>query len=252
MSRSNPSENLVSPATRFFEWDAANGKLHYYDKEAKENIDVKLPFKFLVLDRVAQIGGGVKRDGKYQGFWSNAVKDLKRQKFVVRSKAGIEGEGLYAQIKGTRGFKFTTGLYIGFYGEDKLLQIGYIKFKGSSLTAWIEFTKEHRKIEEGAFAITSKSEPKEGVGDDYFEPVFAHQAEVKPETEAAAVALDVRVQEYLKLYFFQQGSHASFNDVANEGTPEYSGQPDPNDRDPYADAPESDFAEPEDTNDIPW
>lgn len=206
MSRSNNTE-LINPAIRFFDWSGEEGKIRYFDKtigKKGENVEVELPFKFLCLDRVAQITGGVDRNGKYEGFWSNAVRNLKTQAFTVRSKQGIEAHGLYDQIKGTNGVKFMTGLYIAFYDEDGVLQIGYLKLKGSALTAWIEFTKSHRDIYAGAFGVTGKNECKKGTNT-YFEPVFEHYPKVSDESDEAAKALDVHLQEYLTLYFAQKG-----------------------------------------------
>jgi hypothetical protein len=206
MSRSNNTE-LVNPAVRFFDWSGDEGKLRYFDKtlgEKGENVDVPFPFKFLCLDRVAQIAGGIDRNGKYEGFWSNAVKNLKTQAFTVRSKQGVEAHGLYDQIKGTPGVKFMTGLYIAFYDEEGVLQIGYLKIKGAALTAWIEFTKQHRDIYTGAFGITGNSKCKKGTNT-YYEPVFEHYPKVSDESDDAAKALDVHLQEYLTAYFAQKG-----------------------------------------------
>lgn len=206
MSRSNNTE-LINPAIRFFDWSGEEGKIRYFDKtlgEKGENVDVPLPFKFLCLDRVAQITGGIDRNGKYEGFWSNAVRNLKTQGFVVKSKAGVEAQGLYEHIKGTPGVKFMTGLYIAFYDENAVLQIGYLKIKGAALTAWIEFTKFHRDIYAGAFAITGNNQCKKGTNT-YYEPVFAHSAKVSEESDDAAKNLDVQLQEYLSAYFAQSG-----------------------------------------------
>lgn len=217
MSRSNNTE-LVNPAVRFFEWSGGEGEVRYFDKslgEKGENVTVGLPFKFLVLDRVAQVTGGIDRDGTYQGFWSNAVKNLKTQGFTVRSKAGVEAQGLYEHIKGHPGIKFMTGLYIAFYDDDGSLQIGYLKIKGAALTAWIEFTKSHKNIYEGAFAITGNTKKRKG-STTYYEPVFKYIDNVSEDADAMAKELDVHLQEYLTAYFAQNG-------IAEVET-EYTGQ----------------------------
>jgi hypothetical protein len=205
MSRSNPT-TFNSPATRFFEWAAEKGVLQYYDKETKENVAVKLPFSFLILDEVSQVGGGVKVNGKYEGYWSNAVKNLNTQIITVKSKQGIVAQGLYAALKERKGLHYIKGLYIAFYDDDKTLQIGFLKFKGSSLGAWFEFTKTHRDLYKGAFTIKSASEVIEGDKGDYYTPVFAHKADISDEADEAAKALDAIVQEYLTGYFAHKGA----------------------------------------------
>jgi len=218
MSRSNQTE-LINPAKRFIEFAGGEGILRYFDKslgENGENVVVPFPYKFFILDRVSQCTGGVDLDGSYNGFWSNAVKNLKTQKLIVRSKRGVEVQGYYEDIKGYTGLKFMTGLYVATPDADGTFQIEYLKLKGSSLTAWIEFTKAHRNIYEGAFGITGVAERKKGTNK-YFEPVFEHYAKVSEEAETAAQELDVQLQEYLTAYFAQAG-------IA-EVEREYSGQP---------------------------
>lgn len=203
MSRSNKTD-LVNPAVRYFEWAGDEGFIRYYDKEAEQNVSVDLPFRFLILDRVTQVGGGIDRGDKYEGFWSNAVRNIKTQAITVRSKQGIEAQGLYEDIKGTPGVKFITGLYVAFKNGNPELEIGYLKLKGAALTAWIDFTKAHRDIYNGAFGIVDKEKKKKGKTD-YYAPVFQHFPDVSAESESQAVALDEQLQEYLTAYFAQAG-----------------------------------------------
>jgi len=226
MSRSNPETILTNPATRFFDWAGDSGELRYYDREAKENIKVKTPFRFLVLDDVVQVGGGIKRNGSYVGYWSNAVKsrELKTAVLVVRSSTNgqtrIEAEGPYEQIKAeVTGAKYIKGLYIGYLNDDKELEIGYLKFKGAALTAWIEFHKAQNLKDsfKGAFTIKGRSDELQNGNTTYYEPVFTWTDKVTEETEAAAIELDQTLQEYLVPYFAQ-----------GRVEPEYSGHQ-PND-----------------------
>ncbi len=215
MGRSNPNIT-TNPAVRFFEWKAEKGELQYYDKDAKENVAVRLPFSFLILEEVSQVGGGVKVNGKYEGYWSNAVKDLREQVITVRSKAGVVAQGLYAELKDRKGLHYEKGLYIAFHDDDKVLQIGFLKFKGSSLGAWFEFIKAHKNIYKGAFTIKERSDVINGDKGDYYTPVFVHKADISEESDNAAKELDVQLQEYLTAYFVKGGQQAE---------EEYSGIP---------------------------
>ena len=228
MSRSNQTE-LINPAKRFIDFAGGEGILRYFDKslgENGENVTVEFPYKFFVLDRVSQCTGGVDMDGGYNGFWSNAVKNLKTQQFTVRSKRGVEVQGYYEDIKGYTGLKFMTGLYVAVKNADGDFQIEYLKLKGAALTAWIDFTKAHRNIYDGAFGITGVAERKKGTNK-YFEPVFEHYPKVSEEAEAAATQLDVELQEYLTAYFAQAG-------IA-EVEREYSGTPKTSDEEAFYD-----------------
>jgi hypothetical protein len=168
-----------------------------------------------VLDEVSQVGGGTKVGGKYEGYWSNAVKNLDSQIITVKSKQGIVAQGLYADLKQRKGLHYVKGLYIAFYDENKTLTIGYLKMKGSALGAWFEFTKTHRNIYKGAITIKSKSDVINGDNGDYYTPVFVAK-EVSEETEAKAIELDKQVQEYFTQYFAHK---------AKEAEPAFSGEP---------------------------
>ena len=229
MSRSEPVEHLQNPATRFFEWSGKTGKLQYYDRETKENVMVKTPFRFLVLDEVSQVGGGVKdRQKNYIGYWSNAVKD-NNGILTVRSghngNTRIEAEGTWADIKHSlAGAKYVKGLYIGYYNDDKELSIGYLKLKGAGLSAWFEFNKERRRIDVGAFTVKGRSDELQNGNTTYYEPVFEWTDNVKPETEEAAIALDVELQAYLKPYLAKGVTEAPTLETLPE--PDYSGPQD--------------------------
>jgi hypothetical protein len=225
MSRSEPVEHLQNPATRFFEIKG-DGKIYYYDKETKENVNVKAPFRFLVLDEVSQVGGGVKdRSGEYKGFWSNAVKnsdDILTVRSGHNGHTQIVAEGTWAEVKASLvGAKYVKGLYIGYYNDDKELSIGYLKLKGASLSAWFEFNKDRRRIDVGAFTVKGRSDELTNGNTVYYEPVFDWTDNVKEDTEEAAIALDVELQAYLKPYLAKGVTEAPTLEPLPE--PEYSG-----------------------------
>lgn len=218
MSRSNQTD-LINPAVRYFQWAGGEGILRYFDKslgEKGENVTVEQPFKFLILDRLAAATGGVDKDSGYEGYWSNAVRNTKTQKLVVRSKAGVVARGFYEHIKGKEGIKFSQILYVAFYDDDKNLQIGCLKLNGAALSSWFDFTKSHRDIYDGAFAINGNEKKKKGTNT-YYAPTFEHISTVSDDSEAAAQQLDVHLQEYLTAYFAQTG--------IEEAEQDYSGPP---------------------------
>lgn len=225
MSRSEPNTHAENPATRFLDWTGGDGKLVYYDRVQKINIEVALPFRFLVLDEVATVGGGIDEDGQYKGYFSNSIRplDAKSATFTVRSsqngKTRVEATGTWADIKGMlTGAKYVKGLYIAFNDADGNLQLGYLKIRGAALGPWIDLLAEHKDIYAGAYAITDKEAKKKGTNN-YFAPVITFTDNVKEETAEAAFALDAEIlQPYLKAYFAQRAMAAT-----NEGMPTHSG-----------------------------
>lgn len=202
MSRSNPTDNTPNPSTRWHEWQGENGVVRYYDKEKKENITVKLPFTFILLDETATVKGW--HDASDSGIFSNEVRDTRAETLVVKAfKGGILAEGFYANIRdrvGAQGGHFTTNLYIGYKDSNGNLAIGSLQLKGAALNSWVEFKKANRQdIYKKAVKINGYVEGKKGKIT-FRTPTFAI-AEIAEKTNTEAVALDSILQHYLKGYF---------------------------------------------------
>lgn len=212
MSRSNNTE-ISNPSTRWFEWAGGDGKVKYYDRETKENVYVDLPFTFLVLDVLSTVTGF--SDERESGIFSNEVRDIRTDIFVVRTKQGELIKGTWEKVKATTGTRYTQSAYIA-YKDGQELKLGNIKFAGSGVGPWIDFRKSN-DIYKGAISITG-AEPKKKGKTDYFEPVFAAKP-VAEETDEQAKELDVILQEYLKAYFSRDSSQDNGHDE-----PAFSGQ----------------------------
>lgn len=202
MSRSRPSANNPNPATRWFEWAGNSGKVRYYDRDAKQNVDVALPFVCLLLDEVASVRGW--HDASDSAIHSNQVRDIKADVLVVKShKGGVIAEGHYRDIKdrvNAAGGNFTANLYIGYRDDAGDLKIGVLLLKGVALRSWMEFRQAHRrKVYEGAVKLTGYTEGKKG-SITYRAPVFALGA-LTPETHQQATALDAELQAWFDAYF---------------------------------------------------
>lgn len=234
MSRSNPTANDPNPSTRFWEWKGGKGILRYYDKEQKQEIVTKLPFRCIVLDRLSTVTGHVKR--WKSNCYSNEVRDTRTEGFVVKcfGNPGTLGEGLWNDIKtqvGAYGAGFTVSLYIGFLDDKKTLQLGNIKLAGCACGAWFEFDKLHRKaIYEKGLIISAG--PENATGAIRFTPPQFSLCELTPETQAAAVDLDRQLQGYLDEYF--KRTHVQRVDAAPQAQDDpapVEDQPEPVDED---------------------
>lgn len=205
MSRSNNNnDQLKNPATKWFEWDSDKSTIKYYDKEDKKHIHHKLPFTFLVLDQTATITGY--NEQSQSGIYSNEVKSTKNDKLNVKAfKGGVLGNGLYADIKDavkSQGGKFTSNVYIA-YKEGKQYALGCIQFKGASLQAWSDFSKNHRgAIMTKAIEIASFDKGKKGKVE-YTTPSFTLR-DASEEANDKAVEMDKQLQDYFTQYMGQQ------------------------------------------------
>jgi hypothetical protein len=206
MSRSNPIDIIPNPSTRWFEWSGSKGNLKYYDKEKKVNVEVDIPFDFILLDRLATIKGW--HDASEAGIYSNEVRDTRNEPFIVKSFKMAEpiAEGFYGNIKDkvkANGGNFVLQCYIAFTGDDEKMALGSLQFHGAALGAWMDFEnneKENRKLvyEKGIQITESKSGKKGSIK--YEMPVFKF-LDLPKEVNAQATELDTQLQQYLKSYF---------------------------------------------------
>lgn len=215
MSLSNPTAK--NPSTRFLQWKGGaeafkdkdgktnheGGKVTWYDKENQQDVEVKLPFSFIVLDELNTITGY--SESNRSGFWSNEVRDLKNEILVVKTKAGqgvrVVAKGTYDQIKDeikAQGGKYTKSVYIAYKDDQGELAIGHIKIAGSALTAWIEFQKQY-DVSKCAVFITDTPKLEKKGSNYYFSPVFEGQ-NMSEATKQAAIKLDRELQGYLNTY----------------------------------------------------
>jgi hypothetical protein len=199
MSFSQPTK-VENPALHFYEW--RNGQLSRYDKETKENIAIKLPFTFVVLDELTTVTGF--HEPSNSGIFSNEIKHMDRQTLRVRAfKGGDIATGLYAKIKDTikaNGGRYTRSVYIAEKVGSGYV-ISHIKFTGAAFSAWLDFTREHN-VEQGIVRLTGSVEGKKGATV-YQIPTFEYE-KLDPETHAktieACTKLDTDLQAYLTRY----------------------------------------------------
>ncbi len=218
MSRSNPTDGLRNPATRWFEFASGDdgGFVRFYDKDADQKIalgdkEAGGKFVFILLDEMATVKGW--HDASESGIFANEVRDTRQDTLVVRSfKGGELASGLYASIKdriAAVGGHFVSSCYIAYKHEGGALSIGNIRFKGASLSAWMDFKKEcpTKKDATGrsikgyyvdAIKIEGFEQQKKGATT-YRVPKFG-LVPLAAESNAQAILLDDELQAYLADY----------------------------------------------------
>lgn len=212
MSRSNPTDGIKNPSTRWFEWAGGDdgGFVRWYNKDAEKQEKLELPFTFLLLDELATIKGW--HEPSESGIFANEVRDTRQDVFVVRSfKGGELASGLYAQIRDriiALGGKYHASLYLA-YKEGDELRIGNLQLKGAATGAWMEFKKSCGSTKDAngksvrsyfvdAVTITGYEQAKKG-GTVYRIPQFALK-KVSADTNLQAIALDAELQGFLSDY----------------------------------------------------
>jgi hypothetical protein len=203
MSRTKPDSNgPKNPATKFLQWKSSKKAWVYFDKEAKEEVVVafnKVPF--IVLDQLNTVKG-FDRKAK-QGMWSNEVRNVTKEEFTVRWKAGVVVEGLWNDIKGKESrIKFAKSIYVmAKIGAE--YELANLQLTGGAMGAWFDFTKENDVNGDIVVGVESLAED-ELNGDPIFAPKFSVIArELSDAASAEADLMDTMLQEYLTLYLGQ-------------------------------------------------
>ena len=217
MSRSNPNQTgTPNPCQRWHEWDGSNGLVRYYDKERANadgtkgaNVNLKLPFTFIVLDELGTVKGW--HDASDSGINSNEVRDTRSDVMVVKAfKGGVIASGLYPDIRdrvAAAGGHYTANIYIAFRDGEEM-RLGSIQFKGIALKNWMEFKKANAKaIWEQAVQIVGFKDGKKG-NISFRSPTFALR-ECSAATNDAAGELQKVVAAYLTEYFSRTKSSQS-------------------------------------------
>jgi len=209
MSRSNPNTGSTNPCTRWHDWKGDKGFVHYYDKAAQANVDVPLPFTFILLDETATVKGW--HDASESGIYANEVRDTRQEVFVVRAfKGGELASGHYAAIRdrvGALGGNFVANLYIAYRVGDTF-ELGSLQFKGAALKTWMEFRKMARKdVFEKAITIKAATKGKKG-SITYYVPEFV-LSPVSEASNAKALELDKVLQAHLTAYFARTKDQAA-------------------------------------------
>lgn len=202
MSTSNRRQAFAqpqsNPATKFIDWKSNEKCFSYYDKEKSENVLIKLPFKFLVLDELHSIKGW--NDATSSGIFSNEVKFISKEVMTVKPFKGNEiAKGLYKDIKEkvqSAGGHYVKSIYIML--EDGSL--ANIQLKGSAVQAWGEFTQKTRnRLPDEWVTVKSAKEGKKGAVKFYVPEFSFLQSLSEDEMTQADECFDL-LESYLKTY----------------------------------------------------
>jgi len=199
-------------------WSGSTGTLNWYNKEKQENVPVKLPFRFLVLDQLATIKGYNKQSKL--GFYSNEVRNTRKEELIVKSKQGVVYTGFYKNeqdiVMVPKGAEYTQSVYIAHKVGDQWV-IGNINMKGSSRSAWFDFTKTC-KVENGT-VIINKGEVQYAQTGDFYPPTFTYESSTDNEN-SEAIRLDKELQIYLNQYLaaaeYNRSNEQTDQEIDNE------------------------------------
>lgn len=189
----NPEENILTKKT--------DGQFFRYDKEAEENVLVKMK-PFVVLDKdLFTLEGYLKQFKKF--CQSNEVRTVEDE-LVVRvfnDDKTILCRGKYTDIKEEAyeaGCKYTRRVYIKFKGESEICQLS---FSGGALSKWMEDVEsQDHKLQTHYVKFTGSEKGKIGDTTLFYSPRFEVGDEINEEDIGLAEECDRKLQEFLDDY----------------------------------------------------
>ena len=202
MSTSNRRQAFAqpqtNPATKFIEWKSNDKCFNYYDKEAQKNVEIPLPFKFLVLDELHTIKGW--NDASSSNIYSNEVKFISKEVMTVKPFKGNEiAKGYYKDIKDkvvAAGGHYTKSIYVML--EDGSL--ANISLKGSGVQKWGDFTQKTRNRLADEWVIVAKAEDGKKGAVKFSTPSFSFANSISDEEANMADEAFNILESYLKTY----------------------------------------------------
>lgn len=202
---------LSNPSKKFLEWKSNEKCFSFFNKEAKENVKVELPFKFLVLDQLHTVSGW--NDATSSGIYSNEVKFISKQVMTVKPFKGNEiAKGLYADIKEkvkNAGGHYVKSIYIML--EDGTL--ANIQLKGSAVQQWGEFTnKSLSRLPEEWVVVDKAVDGKKGAVK-YTTPGFTFGGSLSDKEAAQADLVFDELETYLKAYLIKEEAPVEVDDM---------------------------------------
>lgn len=187
-----------NPATKFIEWKSNDKCFNYYDKEAQKNVEIPLPFKFLVLDELHCIKGW--NDASSSNIYSNEVKFISKEVMTVKPFKGNEiAKGYYKDIKEkvvAAGGHYTKCIYVML--EDGSL--ANISLKGSGVQKWGDFTQKTRNRLADEWVTVAKAEDGKKGAVKFSTPSFSFANSISDEEANMADEAFNILESYLKTY----------------------------------------------------
>ena len=190
----------VNPTSKFLEWKSNNKSFSFYNKELKQNEEVKLPLTFMVLEEYHKISGF--SDADQTGIYSNEVLQIGAEEMEVRTfKGRIIAKGKYKDIKGA--VNAAGGNYHkSIYAVTKEGELINISFKGACVSEWSKFVEKGawKRLADEWVSIESANDHKKGMVK-YSTPNFVFNTSLSEAEFETVKAKATELESYLTTYF---------------------------------------------------
>lgn len=196
-----PEKKSANPTSKFLEWKSDNKCFQFYDKENKQNVPVKLPLTFLVLEEYHTVKGF--NDADQTGIYSNEVLQIGTDEMEVRTfKSGrLIAKGLYKDIKSN--VNAAGGNYHkSIYAVTKEGELINLSLKGSSVSKWSQLTEKGawKRLQDEWVTIEDAEDHQKGRVK-YSTPNFKFNTSISTSEYDMIKTKATELEEYLKGYF---------------------------------------------------
>jgi hypothetical protein len=192
------SQPQTNPATKFIDWKSNDKCFSFYDRETSANVQIPLPFKFLVLEELHTVKGW--NDASSSQINSNEVKFISRDEMTVKPFKGNEiAKGLYKDIK--EKIKAAGGHYVkSVYCMLEDGSIANLQLKGAACQSYGDFTAKTRSRLTDEWVVVAKAIDGKKGAVKYTTPGFAFDKSLsESEADLADEAFNT-LEAYLKTY----------------------------------------------------
>lgn len=192
-----PERKNQNPAAKFLQWKSNDKCFSYYDKEKKENIQVPLPLKFVILEHYHTVKGW--NDASESGVYANEVLFTGSEELDVKSfKGGAIAKGLYRDIRSKiidAGGRYHRSIY----AVTNDLEIVNISLKGAAVSEYSKFIDVNGDnfFTQNWIEVADVVEGKKG-SIKYSSPVFKKSTAIKDASKLRPFAENL--QEYMNDY----------------------------------------------------
>ena len=190
----------TNPTSKFLEWKSNNKSFSFFNKELKQNVEVKLPLTFIVLEEYHKISGF--SDSDKTGIYSNEVLQIGTEELEVRTfKGRIIAKGLYKDIKGavnSAGGNYHKSIY-AVTKEGELINIS---LKGAAVSKWSKLVEKGawKRLSDEWITIESAEDHKKGMVK-YSTPNFVFNTSLSEAEFKTVQAKATELENYLTTYF---------------------------------------------------
>ena len=190
----------TNPTSKFLEWKSNNKSFSFFNKELKQNVEVKLPLTFIVLEEYHKISGF--SDSDQTGIYSNEVLQIGTEELEVKTfKSRIIAKGKYKDIKGavnSAGGNYHKSIY-AVTKEGELINIS---LKGAAVSKWSKLVEKGawKRLSDEWISIESAEDHKKGMVK-YSTPNFVFNTSLSDAELKMVQAKATELENYLTTYF---------------------------------------------------